>query len=67
MLTGCMYVSRMEGGRLTGCKMFVKAALNGMSNIALTVAARISNTVPSENSTQPKEFKKQDNEERLNN
>ena len=33
----------------------------------LIVAVRISNTVPSENSTQPKEFKQQDNEERLNN
>ena len=31
------------------------------------VVVRISNTVPSENSTQPKEFKQQDNEERLNN
>ena len=30
-------------------------------------ALRIINTVPSENSTQPKEFKKQDNEGRLNN
>ena len=33
----------------------------------LIVAVRISNTVPSENSTQPKEFKQQDNEEKLNN
>ena len=33
----------------------------------LIVAVRISNTVPSENSTQPKECKQQDNEERLNN
>ena len=32
----------------------------------LIVAVRISKTVPSENSTQPKEFKQQDNEERLN-
>ena len=31
------------------------------------VAFRISNTVPSENSAKPKEFKQQDNEERLNN
>ena len=31
------------------------------------VAARISKTVPSENSTQPEKFKQQDNEERLNN
>ena len=33
----------------------------------MIVAFRISNTVPSENSTQPKEFKQQDNKERLNN
>ena len=33
----------------------------------LIVAVRISNTVPSENSTQPREFKQQDNEKRLNN
>ena len=33
----------------------------------MIVAVRISNTVPSENSTQPKEFKQQDNKERLNN
>ena len=33
----------------------------------LIVVVRISNTVPSENSTQSKEFKQQDNEERLNN
>ena len=33
----------------------------------LIVAVRISNTVPSENSTQAKEFKQHDNEERLNN
>ena len=32
----------------------------------LIVAVRISKTVASENSTQPKEFKQQDNEERLN-
>ena len=31
----------------------------------LTVTVRISNTVPSENSIQSKEFKRQDNEERL--
>ena len=31
------------------------------------VVVRISNTVTSENSTQPKEFKQQDNEEKLNN
>ena len=33
----------------------------------LTVAVRISNTVPSETSIQTKQFKQQDNEERLNN
>ena len=33
----------------------------------LTVAVRISITVPKENSTQPKEFKKQYNKERLSN
>ena len=33
----------------------------------LTVAARISNKVPSETSIQTKQFKQQDNEERLNN
>ena len=33
----------------------------------LIVAFRISNTVPSENSSKPNEFKQQDNEERLNN
>ena len=33
----------------------------------LIVAVRRSNIEPSENSTQPKEFKQQDNEERLNN
>ena len=32
----------------------------------LIAAVRISNTVPSENSTQPKEFKRRENEERLN-
>ena len=33
----------------------------------LIVAVRISNTAPSEISTQPNEFKQQDNEETLNN
>ena len=33
----------------------------------LIVAVKISNIVPSGNSIQPKEFKQQDNEERLNN
>ena len=68
-----LYVSRMEGGRgLIGCKMCVEAEENSLGWYVkyhiepLIVAARISNTVPSENYTQPKEFKKQDNEERLN-
>ena len=33
----------------------------------LIIAVRNNNTVPSENLTHPKELKKQDNEERLNN
>ena len=33
----------------------------------LIVAVRISNTVATENATQPKKFEQQDNEERLNN
>ena len=32
----------------------------------MTVAVRRSNTIPSKNSTQPKEFKQHENEERLN-
>ena len=68
-----LYVSRMEGGRgLIGCKMCVKAEENSLGwyvkhHIEPLIAARISNTVPSENSTPPKEFKQQHNEERLNN
>ena len=69
-----LHVFRMEGGRrLIGCKMCVKAEENSLGWYVkhhiepLIVAVRISNTVPSENSTQPKEFKQQDNEERLNN
>ena len=69
-----LYVSRMEGGRrLIGCKMCVKAEENSLGWYVkhhiepLIVAVRISNTVPSENSTQPREFKQQDNEKRLNN
>ena len=69
-----LYVSRMEGGRvLIGCKMCVKAEENSFGWYvkyhieSLIVAVRISNTVPSENSTQAKEFKQHDNEERLNN
>ena len=52
--------------------MCVKAEENSLGwyvkhhNEPLIVAVRISNTVPSENSAQPKEFKQQDNEERLN-
>ena len=69
-----LYVSRMEGERgLIGCKMCLKEEENSLGWYAkhhiepLIVAVRISNTVPSKNSTQPKNFKKQDNEERLNN
>ena len=69
-----LHVSRMEGGRgLIGCKMCVKAEENSLGCCVkhhiepLIVAVRISNTLPSENSTQKKEFKKQDNEKRLNN
>ena len=69
-----LYVSRMEGGRrLIECKMCVKAEENSLGWYVkhhiepLTVVVRRSNTVPNENSTQPKEFKLQDNEERLNN
>ena len=68
------YVSRMEGGRgLIGCKMCVKAEENSLGWYVkhhiepLIVAVRISNTLPSENSTQPKEFKQKYNEERINN
>ena len=63
-----LYVSRIEVGRgLIGCKMCVKAEKNSLGwNVKqhiepLIVAVRISNTVPIENSTQPKKFKKQDN------
>ena len=62
----------MEGRRgLTESKMCVKAEENSLGWYVkhhiepLIVAVRISNTVPSENATQPKEFKQQDNEERL--
>ena len=67
-------VSRMEGGRgLIKWKMCVKGEENSLGWYVihhiepLIVAVRISNTVPSENSTQPKEFKQQNNEKRLNN
>ena len=68
-----LYVSRMEiGRRLPGCKMCVKAKENSLGWYVkhyikpLITAVRISNTVPSEDSTKPKEFK-QHNEERVYN
>ena len=54
-----------------GCKMCVKAEENSLGQYIryhiepLIVAIRISNTMPSENSRQPKEFKPYKNEERL--
>ena len=58
-----LYVSRMEGGKgLTRCKMCVKAEENSLGwyvkhhTESLIVAVRKSNTVPIENSTQPKEL-----------
>ena len=69
-----LYVSRTEGGRrLIECKMCVKAEENSFRWYVilyikpLIIAIRISNNVPSENSAQSKEFKKQYSEERLNN
>ena len=69
-----LHVSRMEGGTgLIGSKMCVKAEENSLGWHVkhliepVIVAVRISNTVPSENSTQAKEFKQQNNEEILNN
>ena len=69
-----LYVSRIEGGRgLIGCKLCVKAEENSFAQYAryhvepLIVAVRISNTIPSENFAQPKEFKQHENEERPNN
>ena len=66
---GRLYVSRMEGARgLIGCKMCVKVEKNSLGCYVkhhtepLIVAVKISNTLPSKNSTQPREFKKQDNE-----
>ena len=63
-----LYVSKMEGGRrLIRCKMCVKAEENSVGWYVryhiepLIAAVRISHTVPNENSTQPKEFKQQDN------
>ena len=68
------YVSRMAGGRgLIGCKICGKAEENSLGWYVkhhiepLIAAVRISKTVPNENSMQPKEFKQQDNEEKLNN
>ena len=61
-----LYVSRMEERRgLIECKMCVKLEENSLGWYVkhhiepLIVAVRISNTVTSENSTQPKEFKQQ--------
>ena len=69
-----LHVSRMEGRRrLIECKMCVKAEENRLGWYVkhhiepLIVTARIRNIVPIENPTQPKQFKQQDNEERLNN
>ena len=56
-----------------GCKMCVKAEENSLGQYIryhiepLIVAIRISNTMPSENSRQPKEFKQHENHEKLNN
>ena len=53
------YVSRMEVGKI-GCKIFVKAEEKNLEQYIknhfepLIVAVRISNTVPSKNSIQPK-------------
>ena len=67
---GKLYESRMDGGtELIERKMFVKAKENSLGWYvthhieSLIVAVRIRNTVPSENSTQTKELKEQDNEE----
>ena len=56
-----LHVSMLEGGRgLIGCKLCVKAEENSLGWYVkhhiepLIVAVRISNTVPSENSTLPK-------------
>ena len=61
-----LYVSRMERRRrLVGCKVCVKTEENSLAWFVkhhiepLIVAVRINNTVASENSTQPKEFKQQ--------
>ena len=50
---------------LVGCRMCLKIGENSLAWFVkhyvepLIVAVRINNTVPSENSTQPKEFKQQ--------
>ena len=66
-------VSRTEGEtRLIGCKMCVEAKVRNLEwqikcHIEGLIVVRKSNTAPSENSTHSKKFKKEDNEERLNN
>ena len=69
-----LYVPRTDKGRgLIGCKMCVKAAKNSLGWFVkhriepLIVPVIICNIVPSKSSTQPKEFKQQDDGERLNN
>ena len=55
--------------------MYMKAEKNSLGchvkhhiePLIVAVRIRIGNTLPSENFTQQKEFKKQDNEEKLNN
>ena len=68
------YISRMEGRRaLIGFKMCVKAEENSLGWYvkhrieSLIVTIRERGTVPSENSTETKVFKQQDNKEKLNN
>ena len=64
----------MEGARgFIRCKVCVKGEENSLGWYVkyhiepLIVAVRTWNTAASENYTQPKEFKQQDTEERLNN
>ena len=65
-----LYVQRKKIAKMQVC---VEAEQNSLEWYVkhhikpFIVVVRISNRVPSENSTQPKEFKQQDNEERLNN
>ena len=61
-----LHVSRMKGGKgFIGCNMFVKTEENSLAwNVKhhtepLIVAVRISNTVPSENSTQHGQYVRQ--------